>query len=173
MACHQKGVQRMQFNLPISIQRSPEICFAFLRDKHLHPQKPGSAVRRLEKVTPGPVSVGTRYVEVVQMFPFVKGGIRSVVTRFDPPEWLEEDFAGAGMIGHLAYQFLPQATGTHLIQRETLHLRGVLRLCEPLIRRMLAPQLERRLVEIRARLEAGWQPASTTPAEANQPTGGC
>ncbi len=163
----------MQFNLSISIQRSPEICFAFLRDKHLHPQKPGSAVLRLDQVTPGPVTVGTRYVEVVQMFPLVKGEIRSMLTRFDPPEWLEEDFEGAGMVGHLAYQFAPQGQGTRLIQRETVRLRGVLRLCEPLIRRMLAPQLERRLVEIRTRLEAGWQPASTTPAEAIQPTGGC
>ena len=143
----------IDFSLSIFIKRSPDICFAFLRDKDTYPQKPNSPVLRLDKVTPGSVGVGTRYVEVVQMFPLIKGEIRSVVTRFEPPEWLEEDFEGAGMVGHLSYQFMPEDDGTRLIQREWLQLKGVLRPFESLVRRLLAPQLQNRLESIKEILE--------------------
>ncbi len=61
---------------------------------------------------PGPPCVGTCYREVVQMLPFYRGEMLSEITRFEPNEYLEEDFRGAGMYGHLAYQFLPEKEGT-------------------------------------------------------------
>ncbi len=98
----------MYFELSIAIRWPPCEVFAFLRDIDKYPQKPGSPVLVLEQTTPGPAGVGTRYREVVQMLPFVRGEILSTVTCFVPGESLEEDFEGAGMIGHLAYQFLPE-----------------------------------------------------------------
>ena len=71
--------------------------FAFLRDKDQHATKPGSPVLVLEKITPGPVGVGTCYREVVQMLPGVRGEILSEITHFEQDVCLEEDFAGAGM----------------------------------------------------------------------------
>lgn len=111
----------MNFEISIWIQRPPADVFAFLRDKDLYPQENGSPVLVLEKTTPGQPGVGTRYSEVVQMLPFYRGEILSEITRYEPNEFLEEDFSGAGMKGHLAYQFLPENEGTLLIQRETLH----------------------------------------------------
>lgn len=147
---------RMYFELSIVIRRPPADVFAFLRDKDKYPQKPGSPVLVLEQTTPGPSGVGTQYREVVQMLPFVRGEIRSKITRFEPAEHLEEDFEGAGMQGHLAYQFVPEHDGTRLIQRETVTTRGLLRVIEPLIERTLARQLRKRLEAIKAVLESGW-----------------
>jgi hypothetical protein len=90
------------------------------------------------------------------MLPFYRGEILSEITRFEPNEYLEEDFKGAGMYGHLAYQFLPEGEGTKLIQRETLYYQGLLRFCEPVIRAMLDRQLRERLEGIKADLEAGF-----------------
>ena len=97
-------VLEMYFEMLMVINRSPSDVFMFLRDKDTFPQKPDSPVIRLDKLTAGAVDIGTQYVEVVQMLPFVKGEIHSSITRYEPPKYLEEDFKGAGMIGHLAYE---------------------------------------------------------------------
>jgi hypothetical protein len=145
----------MHFDLSIMIRRPPGDVLAFLRDKDKHPQKPGSPVLVLEQTTPGPPGVGTRYREVVQMLPFVRGEILSVITRFDPGERLEEDFYGAGMKGHLAYRFVPEAGGTRLFQEETVEPRGLLKVLAPVMERALARQLRRRLEAIKEFLESG------------------
>jgi len=146
----------MYFDLSITIHRSPADVFGFLRDKDKYPQEPGSPVRTLEQTNPGPAGVGTRYREVVQMLPFVRGEILSVVTCFEPCARLEEDFEGAGMIGHLAYTFVPEEGGTRLTQQETVRVRGLLRVLELLMERMLSRQLRKRLEGIKAVLESGW-----------------
>jgi len=143
------------FELSTSINRPPADVFVFLRDKDKYPQEEDSPVLALEKTTPGPPRVGTCYREVVQMLPFYRGEILSEITRFEPNEYLEEDFRGAGMVGHLAYQFLPEKEGTKLIQRETLRYQGLLRFCEPIIRVILNHRLRERLKDIKAALEAG------------------
>ncbi len=154
----------MYFEISISINRLPAEVFTFLRDKDRHPQEDGSPVLVLEKTTPGPPGVGTCYREVVQMLPFYRGEIRSEITRFEPNAHLEEDFSGAGMVGHLAYQFLPEWNGTKLIQRETLHYRGLLRLCEPVIRVMLDRRLRERLQDIKTYLERAAAGTGSTQA---------
>lgn len=147
----------MYFELSITINRSPSDVFAFMRDKDQYPQEEGSPVLLLEKTTPGPPGVGTRYREVVQMLPFIRREILSEITRFEPNEFLEEDFKGAGMEGHLAYQFLPEDDGTKMIQRETLYARGILKLFEPIIERMLKRRVSLRLMDIKTVLESGWE----------------
>lgn len=143
----------MDFELSILIKRPPAEVFEFLRDKDRHHQEEGSPVLVLEKITPGPPGVGTRYREVVQMLPLYRGEILSKITNFKPYELLEEDFSGAGMHGHLAYQFIPENSGTKLVQLETLHYHGALRFLEPLIRIILAQKLRERLEKIKACLE--------------------
>lgn len=150
----------MYFDLSVIIDRSPQDVFAFLRDKDKYPQKPRSPVLALQQTTPGSPGVGTRYREVVQMLPFYRGEILSVITCFEPGARLEEDFAGAGMKGHLAYSFLPENDGTRLIQQEILEPQGLLRLLAFLIERSLSRQLRRRLEGIKQVLEAGWMVAS-------------
>jgi hypothetical protein len=147
------------FELTISIHRPPADVFAFLRDKDKYPQEEDSPVLLLEQTTSGLPGVGTCYREVVQMLPFYQGEIVSKITRFEPNEYLEEDFCGAWMYGHLAYQFIPEQDGTKLIQRETLYYQGLLMLCEPVIRLLLGRRLRERLEGIKAVLESGYIPA--------------
>jgi hypothetical protein len=144
------------FELTISIHRPPADVFAFLRDKDKYPQVADSPVLVLEQTTSGLPGVGTCYREVVQMLPFYQGEILSTITRFEPNQYLEEDFQGAGMYGHLAYQLIQEQDGTKLIQRETLHYQGLLRLCEPVIRLLLHRRLRERLEDIKAVLEGGY-----------------
>ncbi len=144
----------MNFELSIIIQRPPGVVFAFLRDKDTFQQPEGSPVLILEKTTPGPAGVGTRYREVVRMLPFIRGEILSEITRFEPDEALEEDFAGGGFRGHLAYQFIPVNRGTRLIQRETMYAQGWLRALEPVIQRTFLRRLRERLAAIKAVLES-------------------
>jgi hypothetical protein len=147
----------MYFELSVTIERSPSDVFAFLRDKDLYPQEPDSPVLVLEKTTDGPPGLGTRYREVLQMLPLVRGEIWSEITRYEPPRHLEERFRGAGMQGYLAYEFVPCGSGTELIQRETLQPLGILNLAGPMIKRMLSRQLRERLETIKSILESGWQ----------------
>lgn len=142
----------MRFEASVKIARPPAEVFAFLRDKHLFVQEPGSPVLVLEKTTPGDVGVGTRFREVVRMLPGVRGEIRSTITRCERDRALEEDFAGAGMRGHLTYGFRAEGDGTRLVQRQTLELAGWLRPLQPLVRRAFARRLRGRLDDIAARL---------------------
>jgi len=144
----------MYFELSVTIQRPPSDVFLFLRDKDTFQQEEGSPVLLIEKTTSGPTGVGTRYREIVQMLPFYQGELRSQITRYEPYEWLEEDFDGPGMKGHLTYQFLPMGNATRLIQRETIHVQGILKIIAPFIRRSLAPRLKDRLEYIKEFLES-------------------
>jgi hypothetical protein len=146
----------MDFELVIQISRPPDTVFAFLRDKDKFPQAEDSPVLLLEKTTPGPHAVGTRYREVVQMLPFFKGEILSEITHYEPGERLGEAWQGAGMKGHLTYLFIPENDGTKLIQQETVRPQGLLRLVAPLIKWTLGRRLQERLHDVKRILEAGW-----------------
>ncbi len=148
----------MYFELSIVIARRPSDVFSFLENKDTFPQEKNSPVLLLEKTTDGPIGVGTCYREVVQMMPFVRGEIRSEITRYEPNRYLEETFAGANMQGYLAYEFLPEGDGTKLIQRETLSALRFLKPFSPIIKRLLSPRLGERLDDIKALLESGWEP---------------
>jgi hypothetical protein len=143
----------MKFECSVSIHCKPVDVFVFLRDKDQFQQEPGSSVLVLEKTTPGPVEVGTRYREVVQMFPLVKGEILSTIQRYEPPCFLEESFKGAGMKGYLAYEFIPVEEGTLLVQRETIQFQGFFWLFSPIMERMLLKAVKSRLEGIKTILE--------------------
>ena len=74
----------MLVKLRIEINKPPSDTFNFLCDKDQFKQPSNSPVLLLEKTTTGPIGVGTRYREVVQMMPFVKRDFLSEVTRFEP-----------------------------------------------------------------------------------------
>lgn len=144
----------MHFERQVHIACPPGQVFAFLQEKHAFQQAPGSPVEVIEKLTDGPVEVGTRFREAVRMLPWYTDEIFSVVTRCEQPYFLEEVFRSRIMSGFLSYEFVPQGEGTRLIQRERLQFAGLLRLFEPLIKRMLLPRIELRLAAIKAILEA-------------------
>ena len=121
----------MNFDLSISINCKQEKAFIFLRDKDQHIQEADSPVIVLERLTDPLVAVGTKYREVVQVLPFYRSEISSTITRYEPYEYLEEEFYSKGMKGHLAYQFINEHGSTKLIQRERICFSFPLNLLNP------------------------------------------
>jgi len=144
----------MNFELSISINCTQEKVFIFLRDKDQHIQESNSPVLVLDRITDLPVTVGTKYREVVKMLPFYKSEILSIITRYEPYVYLEEDFYSKGMKGHLAYQFIDNDGSTKLVQREKIFFSFPISLLNPVIKKVLNRKLLERLEEIKTELEA-------------------
>jgi hypothetical protein len=121
-------------------------------------QSDDSPVLALDLITEGPPRLGSRYREVVQMMPFIKGEIISEITAFDPPRVLEMVWRGPGMTGTDRYELATIQDGTTLNHEKCVSLPGVLRVMEPFMRIPLIPRLEERLVDIKHLLEAGDNP---------------
>ena len=145
----------MLHQFTIQIGKPPSDVFDFLCDKDKYKHQSGSPVLLLEKTTSGPLGVGTRYREVVQMMPFVSGEILSKITRFEPGSVLEEEWAGGGMRGILTYFFTPTNEGTELVQHVNIKTLGVLKPFDAIISRTYAKAAQYRLGCLKAVLETG------------------
>ena len=144
----------MEFNLSIPIDRSPNVVFSFLREVENHPQEEKSKVLLIYKITPGPVNIGTRYREIVQMFPFIRGEMISEVTRYEPIECIQLTWQGGGMEGVLTYNFESHNGGTKLRLHETISLKGTMKLVKLIIQWMFQRALVKRLQGIKQVLES-------------------
>ncbi|HOU11823.1 MAG TPA: SRPBCC family protein [Anaerolineae bacterium] len=128
--------------------------FALFRDVDQYNEHEGSPVPVLDKITEGPVRVGTRYREVVQMMPFVTMTILSEITEYESERRLASRWWSNVMEGRLAYTFELVDGGVRVIQRMSLNPKGVLRVFSPLIKVMFSRAGEHRLAWIKAFLEA-------------------
>ena len=144
----------MEFNLSITVDRSPNVVFSFLKKVENHPQEEKSKVLLVEKITPGPVDFGTRYRETVLMFPLIRGEMISEVTRYEPEECFQLTWQGGGMEGVLTYNFESHNGGTRLILHETITVKGIMALAQPMIHRMFHDALKKRLQGIKHVLES-------------------
>jgi len=147
----------MKFRFSVVIAQPPSAVFAFFRDVDQHAGQEGTPVPVYDKVTPGPVGVGTRYREVVQVLPKVRGEMLSEVTCYEEGKRLEYRFSGLGMVGELEYTFEPCDGGTRVVQEQSLHPRGVLQPFSPLIGKMFHAAASRRLLVIKSLVERGLQ----------------
>lgn len=145
----------MEFETKTFINRPQEDVFGFFRDMHRLPRREGSVVPVYDKITPGPVGVGTRIREVVRLLPFLRGEIISEITEYDPPHRLDYRFVAFGkMDGELTYRLEPSGEGVRVLQRQTLRPRGtVLKLLSPFIAAMFSWAIDHRLKGIKKLLE--------------------
>lgn len=145
----------MRFKTEAFIHRPPEDVVDFFRDMHRQPRREGSVVPVYDKITPGPVGVGTRIREVVRLLPLLKGEIISEITGYDPPHRLDYGFVAFGkMDGELTYRFEPVGEGVRVLQRHTLRPRGMLlKLLSPLIGVTFSWAIDHRLKGIKKVLE--------------------
>lgn len=149
----------MEFLLNIHIRASTSRIYTFFRDLYANNWSQNPVVPVYEKLTPGPVAVGTRFREVVRVLPpLIHFEIISTVTAIEDGRRLAYDWRGPGMHGELEYTFEPAGDGTHLTQRETLHMRGLGRLFNPLVRRSFGAQIAARLESLRRLLEGPPEP---------------
>ena len=145
----------IRWSSSIDIRRPPEVVFGLLANIQDVEQSEGSPVLALDLITEGAPRLGSRYREVVQMMPFIKGEILSEITDFEPPHALEMTWKGPGMTGTDRYELANIQDGTMLKHTKCVSCPGVLRVMEPFMRIPLVPRLEGRLVEIKHLLEEG------------------
>jgi hypothetical protein len=137
----------------IEIQKSPEVVFDFLANIQDVQQSDDSPVLALDLITEGPARLGSKYREVVQMMPFIKGEIISEITAFDFPRVLELTWRGSGMSGIDRYELDIHPYSTILKHTKYTSFLGILRVMEPILRVPLIPRLQQRLVDIKCFLE--------------------
>jgi hypothetical protein len=147
----------VEFEFTEWIDRPPHEVYGFLRDIEYHAGREGSVVPVYDKITAGPVGVGSRYREVVRVLPFVRWEVTSEITDLEPGQKLAYLFSGVGMRGRLVYEFATEGSGTRVTQRQVLNPQGALKLCSPLIRPLFSVAGARRLRHIKGVLE---QPAA-------------
>jgi Polyketide cyclase / dehydrase and lipid transport len=130
------------------IRRSPEEVFDYCSDP-LHEPEWNIRAKRIEKVTDGPASVGTRY-----RMRFTAGPpIISECVRYDRPNLWELAGRSKAIRGDWRGRVVPDGDGAHLVLRMEIQLPGVLGLATPLVRRRMRPELERGIATIKATLE--------------------
>ena len=121
------------------------MIFKFMSDMRNHPQEEGSKVLHVEKMTEGEIGLGTRFREVVQMFPFLHTNFFNQITRFEPDKQIEITWRGGGMEGVLRFHFDSFQESTILKVEETIHLKGVMTLVAPMIEKNFREMWQRRL----------------------------
>lgn len=154
------------------IQRPAEEVFDYASDPA---NEPGWNVRlkRIQKLTGGPVGVGGRY-----RMEFTQGPAAiSECVRFERPASWEHAGGSKILSSGFSGRVVPRGEHSHLLLRMQIRPRGPLRLVLPLVRRRMQRELERDVVMIKARLECAAQRStcsqrSATSAEDDQREGG-
>jgi hypothetical protein len=132
----------------IEITRSPEDAFDYCVDMAREPEWNPKA-RRVEKVTDGPIGLGTRFEAE-----FSKGDAMTIeYVRFERPVAWESvghsrslDVKGEGRIS-------ATESGARLVMRMELRPKGALRLLLPILGRFMHQEQQRNLAAIKQALE--------------------
>jgi hypothetical protein len=146
-----------------NIRRSPEDVFDYASDPAHEPEW-NIRMKRVQKLTGGPVSVGARYRMELTSGPPAS----SEVVRFERPSLWEMVGGSSVLRSGWRGRVLPDGDGAHLVLRMEIQLRGLLGLALPLVRRRMRPELERDIVTIKAVLE-GLERASGQQSWVGQP----
>jgi len=143
----------MIFRFEVVIKCPMADVFGFFRDIEKHTGQEGTVVPIYDKLTPGQAREGTRYREVVQLAPFLRGEMISEVTCYQEGRRLGYQFSGLGMDGELNYFFYEVGEGTRVVQEQSLRPHGILRLFSFWIEAMFSKAAEKRLESIQILLE--------------------
>jgi hypothetical protein len=141
-------VSPVVIDVGVEIKRSPEAVFDYCSD-HTHEPEWNPIMRRIEKLTDGPIGVGTRYaIEFVKSPPMVME-----CTQFERPTGWSLGGESRALRARGEWHVEPTSEGAHLTMRTELELRGMLKLAAPLVLRQQRTIFERDVENIRARLE--------------------
>jgi uncharacterized protein YndB with AHSA1/START domain len=130
------------------IRQSPEEVFDYCSDPEHEPEW-NIRMKRIQKLTDGPVGLGARYRMEFTAGPPAIGE----VVRFERPRsW---QLVGGSRVLRSGWtgRVLPYGDGAHLALRMEVQLRGPLAPALPLVRRRMGSELKRDLATIKARLE--------------------
>jgi Polyketide cyclase / dehydrase and lipid transport len=147
----------------IDIARPAEVVFGYCSD-HTNEIEWNPAMRRVAKITDGPVGAGTRYeMEFLPGRPMV-----AECVRFDPPACWAVAASGSGMRSWFSGRVTPVPAGARLEFRMEIEPHGMLRAALPLLRHRMPRDLARDIALIKTRLE---DPAEPRPPGPGQPHG--
>lgn len=133
----------------VDIKRSPEEVFDYCSD-HTHEPEWNPMMKRVAKLTDGPIGVGTRYATE-----FTKGPPMVMeCTVYDRPATWSLVGESRALRAAGSWRITPTSDGAHLVMRTELALRGPLKLAAPLLRRQERVMFQRDLENIRVQLEA-------------------
>lgn len=132
----------------IDIERPAEVVFDYCSD-HTNEIEWNPAMRRVAKLTDGPIGVGTRYE-----MKFLPGRpMAGECVRFTPPTSWTVAGSANGMSSSFSGRVIPVPAGARLALRMEIGTRGLLRAALPLLRRRMPRDLERDISNIKAKLE--------------------
>ena len=132
----------------IDIACPAEVVFGYCSD-HTNEIEWNPAMRRVAKITDGPVGAGTRYeMEFLPGRPMI-----AECVRFDPPASWAVDGSGNGIRSSFTGRVTPVPAGARLDLRMDIQTHGLLRAALPLLRRRMPRDLARDIDLIKARLE--------------------
>jgi hypothetical protein len=134
------------------IRGSAEEVFDYASDPDNEPEW-NIRVKRIEKLTGGPVGVGARYrMEFTQGPPAT-----SECMRFERPGFWEHAGGSKIISSDFSGRVVPKGDSSHLLLQMRIGLRGPMQLALPLVRRRMRRELARDVVAIKARLEGAEQ----------------
>ncbi len=140
------------------IERSPEQVFDYCSDPTNEPEW-NVKMKAIEKLTDGPVGVGTRYRMEFTWGPAVIGEC----VRFERPTVWELIGRSRVLTSGWRGRVVPSGDGAHLALRMEIQLRGFLGFAAPVLRRRMRPELERDIATIKATLEGPEGPPLDSP----------
>jgi uncharacterized protein YndB with AHSA1/START domain len=107
--------------------------------------------RRVEVLTPGPASLGTRWRESIHGI----GSVEAEVVGFEPNALWTEEGTSRGGRGRISVTFHPEGDVTRLTVHVEMRLRGAKRVMEPALGPMIRHQMPRDLERLSTRLDGG------------------
>ena len=132
----------------VDIRCSPEAVFDYCSDLSREPEW-NPMMKRIEKVTDGPIGVGARYATE-----FAKGPQMVIeYTSYERPTRWASVGDSAALKASGSGSVVPSPDGTHLIMRMELEPHGLFKLATPLLRRRLQSMYKRDVNNIKTRLE--------------------
>jgi uncharacterized protein YndB with AHSA1/START domain len=140
----------------LDIRRSPEDVFDYCSDASHEPEW-NPMMKRIFKLTDGPVRVGTRYKTE-----FVNGPAMVIeCVRYERPTRWSTNGDSDALTARGDGRVVPTSDGAHLVMRMELEPHGLLKLTTPVLRRRLTRMFQRDLENIKARLEAAERDSNT------------
>lgn len=136
----------------LPIARPPAEVFAFVSDMTNGPRWQ-TGLHEVRRLTPGPLRVGTEH-DFVRRFAGREVASRNRFVAFDPDRFVAFEFPQGWVTGRGSYAVEPDGNGgCVLTSRVELHPRGVMRLAQPLLARVLRRDVRRDDETLRAVLE--------------------
>lgn len=150
----------ISFTNSVAIERPIGDVFSYLSDLE-HTPEWNWAISETRKMTPGPITVGTRYRQT-RAIPRPAIEILEI-TGLEPYGLVEVRGVLAGMSAHLSYELAEDRSETVLTNGVSLDVAGPARMLTPILTRRISRAVASNLNDLKTRLEVGQQERNGRP----------